>query len=55
MVECTPPTVLQHTILLAHDPFMIELYPMITHTPLVAGNFPIQTLVARQQPTSDVL
>ena len=25
---------------------------MITHTPLVAGNLPIQTLVARQWPTS---
>ena len=39
------------TILLAHDPLSSLAYSMITHTPLVAGNLPIKTLVARQQPT----
>jgi hypothetical protein len=27
---------------------------MITHTPLVAGNLPIKTLVARRWPTIDI-
>ena len=43
------------TGLLAHDPFNIGLpydHPMITYTPLVACNFPIKTLVARQRPTN---
>ena len=30
-------------------------YPMITHTPLVAGNLPIKTLVARQWPTNNIV
>ena len=40
------------TILLAHDPLSSLAYSTITHTSLVAGNFPIKTLVARQQPTN---
>ena len=32
--------------------FIISLYPMITHTPLVAGNLTIKILVARQHPTN---
>ena len=40
------------TILLAHDPLSLLAYSMITHTPPVAGNLPIKTLVARQWPTS---
>ena len=39
-------------ILLAHDPLLSLVYPMITHTSLVAGNLPIKILVARQQPTN---
>ena len=38
--------------MLAHDPLSSLAYPMITHTPLAAGNLPIKTLVVRQQPTS---
>ena len=41
------------TILLAHDPLSSLAYPMITHTPLVAGNFLIKTSVARQRPTNN--
>ena len=48
MVECTPIT----TILLAHDPLSSLAYSMITHTPPVAGNLSIKTLVARQRPTN---
>ena len=39
-------------ILLAHDPFSSVHYPTVTHAPPVAGNLPIQTLVARQWPTT---
>ena len=35
------------TSLLAHNPLSSLAYPMITHTPLVASNLPIKTLVAR--------
>ena len=43
----------QHaTILLAHDPLSSLVYPMITHTSLVAGSLPIKPLVARQRPTN---
>ena len=38
--------------MLAHNPLSSLAYPMITHIPLVAGNFPIKTLVARQWPTN---
>ena len=31
---------------------IIPIIPIITHTPLVAGNFPIKPLVARQWPTT---
>ena len=34
------------TVLLVHDPLSSLAYPMITHTPLVASNLPIKTLVA---------
>ena len=34
--------------ILAHDPLSLLTYPMITHTPLVACNLPIKTMVARQ-------
>ena len=34
------------TVLLVHDPFSSLAYPMITHTPPVAGNLPIKALVA---------
>ena len=43
---------LRSCILLAHDSLSSLVYPMITHTSLVAGNLPIKTLVARQQPTT---
>ena len=33
--------------LLAHCPLLSLAYPMITHTPLIAGSLPIKTLVAR--------
>ena len=39
------------TCLLAHDWLA---YPMINHSPLVAGNLPIKPLVAGQWPTNDV-
>jgi hypothetical protein len=39
------------TSLLAHRPLSSLAYPMIIHTPLVAGNLPIKFLVARQWPT----
>ena len=41
-------------ILLALDPLSSLAYPMITHTPLPAGNLPIKTLVAMQRPTNIV-
>ena len=42
--------------MLAHDPLSSLAYPMIMHTPLVASNLPIKTLVAKQQPTNkDIL
>ena len=47
MVESTPII----TVSLAHDPLSSLACPTITHTPLVASNFPIKTLVARQWPT----
>ena len=34
------------TVLLAHDPLSSLAYPMISHTPLVASNLSIKTLVA---------
>ena len=41
------------TVLSAHRPALSSLsYPMITHTPLIAGNLTIKTLVARQPPTT---
>ena len=40
------------TVLLAHDPLSSLAYPTITHTPVVAGNLPIKTLVARRWPIS---
>ena len=40
------------TTLLAHDPLSSLAYSMSTHTPPVAGNLPIKTLVARQWPTN---
>ena len=43
------------TVLLAHDPLSSLDYPMITHTPLVAGNLPIKTLVARRWPTKNFI
>ena len=33
-------------------PHLSLAYPMIIHTPLVSGNFPIKTLVAKRFPTS---
>ena len=48
-ISCIPYKVLQH-VLLAHNPISSLAYPMITHTPPVAGSSPIKTLVARQQP-----
>ena len=50
MVECTQ--IKSCTILLAHDPLSSLAYTMITHTPLVAGNLPIKTLVTGQRPTN---
>ena len=48
MVECTPIKVL----LVGPQPtFHLLTYPVITHTPPVTGNLPIETLVARQWPT----
>jgi hypothetical protein len=55
MVECTPIKVCISctpikglvTNLLAHHPLSSLAYPMIIHTPLVAGNLTIKTLVAR--------
>ena len=35
--------------LLAHDPLSSLAYPMITHTPLVASNFPIKQLLGDGQ------
>ena len=54
------PNVVLATILLAHQayacsPFIISLYSMITHNPLVADNLPIKTLVARQWPNDYVI
>ena len=40
------------TILLAHNPLSSLACPMITHTPPVASNLRIKTLVTRQWPTS---
>ena len=40
------------TILLANDSLSSLAYPMTTHTPLAAGNFPIKTLIVMQQPTN---
>ena len=40
----------QLTVLLAHDPISSLAYPVITHTPLVSDNLPIDTLVARWWP-----
>ena len=37
--------------MLAHDPLSPLAYPMITYTHPAAGNLPIKTLVAKQQPT----
>ena len=42
----------QITNLLAHDPLSSLAYPMLTHTPPLAGYLLIKTLVARQQPTN---
>ena len=39
------------SILLAHDPLSSLTYPRIPRAPHVAGNLPIETLVARQWPT----
>ena len=49
MVECTPIKVLQLVICWPMTPsHHWPVYPMIIHTPLVAGNLPIKTkLVAR--------
>ena len=44
MVECT-----LIKVLLAHDPLSSLTYPMINHTPLVADNLPIKTLVVNKQ------
>ena len=41
--------------MLAHDPLSSLAYLMITHTPLVASNLPIKTLVARQRPTKIII
>lgn len=37
---------MSRTILLAHSPLSSLVYPMITHSPPVASNLPIKTLVA---------
>ena len=51
MVKCTPIKD-GSTILLTHDPLSSLAYPMITHTPPVAINFSMKTLVARQWPAN---
>ena len=41
-----------NNIYLVHDPLSSLTYPRIPHTPHVASNLPIKTLVARQRPTN---
>ena len=52
MVECSPIKVLQ-LFCWPMTPLSSLAYPMITHTPPVASNLPIKTLVAR--PTANKL
>ena len=40
-----------NNILLAHDFLSSSAYPVITHSPPVAGNLLIEILVVKQQPT----
>ena len=42
---------LNKVLQLFYDPLSLLAYPMITHTPPVAGNLHIRTIVARQWPT----
>ena len=51
MVERTPINALQ-LFLLVHDLLSSSAYPLITYTHPAAGNLPLKTLVAKQQPTN---
>ena len=50
MVECTP--IRSCNYFVGQLPLSSLAYPMITHTPPLAGYLLIKTLVARQQPTN---
>ena len=56
MVECTKINVLQLFCWpMGHDPLPSLGYLMITYTHPAAGDLPIKTLVAKQQPTNNVV